>query len=286
MLADMILFKKATDINNHLLQISKLDNSIGFVPTMGALHPGHISLIGTSKQACSETVCSIFINPAQFNDSKDFEKYPNTIEKDIDALEKAGCDVLFLPSVSEMYPNGTQHVQTYDLGYLETVLEGKYRPGHFQGVCLVMQRLLTIIPSNQLYLGQKDYQQCMVIKKLVELENIKTTINICPTLRETSGLAMSSRNMRLSDKDKKQALKIFETLSYLKNNIRPGSLTALKQVAVNNLNDAGFKVDYAEIADADNLEIIEQWDGQTKLVALAAAFLGNVRLIDNLLLTA
>ena len=280
----MIVFKKAADISSYLQQSSQQGNSIGFVPTMGALHQGHISLINISKKQNTVTVCSIFVNPTQFNDAKDFEKYPNTIEKDIDALEKAGCDVLFLPSVSEMYPNGTQNAQNYNLGYLETVLEGKYRPGHFQGVCLVVHRLLTIITADQLYLGQKDYQQCMVIKKLVEIEKIKTTINICPTLRETSGLAMSSRNMRLRDKDKQQALKIFETLSYLKNNIKPGDLSELKKIAVDNLTNAGFKVDYVEIADAGNLDIINHWDGKSKLVAVAAAFLGEVRLIDNLLL--
>ena len=282
----MIVFKKAADISSYLQQSSQQGNSIGFVPTMGALHQGHISLINISKKQNTVTVCSIFVNPTQFNDAKDFEKYPNTIEKDIDALEKAGCDVLFLPSVSEMYPNGTQNAQNYNLGYLETVLEGKYRPGHFQGVCLVVHRLLTIITADQLYLGQKDYQQCMVIKKLVEIEKMKTTINICPTHRETSGLAMSSRNMRLRDKDKQQALKIFETLSYLKNNIKPGDLSELKKIAVDNLTNAGFKVDYVEIADAGNLDIISHWDGRKKLVAVAAAFLGEVRLIDNLLLSA
>jgi pantoate--beta-alanine ligase len=280
----MILFKKAADITNFLQQSNKGGNSIGFVPTMGALHQGHISLISISKKANALTVCSIFVNPTQFNDAKDFNNYPSTIEKDIDALEKAGCDALFLPTIAEMYPNGTQNSKTYDLGYLETVLEGKYRPGHFQGVCLVVHRLLTIITCNELYLGQKDYQQCMVIKRLVELEQIKTNINICPTLRETSGLAMSSRNMRLSEKDKEQALKIFETLSYLKNNIKPGDLIALKQAAINNLTNAGFKVDYVEIADAGNLEIINNWDENIPLVAVAAAFLGGVRLIDNLLL--
>lgn len=280
----MILFKKAADINNYLSQCRKSGNSIGFVPTMGALHQGHISLIGISKKYNAITVCSIFVNPTQFNDAKDFDNYPSTIEKDIDELEKAGCDVLFLPSVSEIYPAGTQNAATYDLGYLETVLEGKYRPGHFQGVCLVVHRLLNIIPASQLYLGQKDYQQCMVIKRLIELENIKTNINICPTLRETSGLAMSSRNMRLDDKEKVQALAIFDTLSYLKNNIKPGNLQELKHTAVSSLTNAGFKVDYVEIADAGNLDIIDLWDGKRKLVAVAAAFLGEVRLIDNMLL--
>ncbi len=280
----MILFKKAADITSWLLKSKAAGKKIGFIPTMGALHPGHISLIKASKKAGSISVCSIFVNPAQFNDAKDFDNYPSTIEKDIDALEKAGCDILFLPSVSEMYPAGMGNAKTYDLGYLETVLEGEYRPGHFQGVCLVVHRLLNIIPADDLYLGQKDYQQCMVIKKLVELEKINTTIHICPTLRETSGLAMSSRNMRLTEESQKQALKIFETLSYLKNNSKPGNLTALKQTAIDNLTNAGFKVDYIEIADAGNLDIINHWDGNSKLVAVAAAFLGEVRLIDNMLL--
>ncbi|MBK7306137.1 MAG: pantoate--beta-alanine ligase [Chitinophagaceae bacterium] len=281
----MILFKKAADITAWLLKSKTAGKKIGFIPTMGALHPGHISLIKASKKAGSISVCSIFVNPAQFNDAKDFDNYPSTIEKDIDALEKAGCDILFLPSVSEMYPAGRMgNAKNYDLGYLETVLEGEYRPGHFQGVCLVVHRLLNIIPADDLYLGQKDYQQCMVIKKLVELENINTTIHICPTLRETSGLAMSSRNMRRTEESQKQALKIFETLSYLKNNSKPGNLTALKQTAIDNLTNAGFKVDYIEIADAGNLDIINHWDGNSKLVAVAAAFLGEVRLIDNMLL--
>ena len=280
----MILFKKVEDIASYLLKRKEQGMLIGFIPTMGALHRGHISLLASSKKKDSLSVCSIFVNPAQFNDVKDFDNYPTTIEKDIDALEKAGCDVLFLPSVSEMYPGGTQHAEKYDIGYLETVLEGKYRPGHFQGVCLVVNRLLDIIPADELYLGQKDYQQSMVIKKLVELKNIKTNISICPTLRETDGLAMSSRNMRLSEQDRKLALKIFESLSFLKTNIKPGNLKTLKQAAAQKLTDAGFKVDYIEIADAADLSIIDHWDGHVKPVAVAAAFLGDVRLIDNMLL--
>ena len=280
----MILFKKATDINAYLLKRREKGNSIGFIPTMGALHPGHISLLNTSKKSDSISVCSIFVNPAQFNDAKDFDNYPSTIEKDVDALEKAGCDVLFLPTLTEIYPDGTACIEKYELGYLETVLEGKYRPGHFQGVCMVVDRLLNIIAANELYIGQKDYQQCMVIKKLIKLKQIKTHINICPTLRETDGLAMSSRNVRLADRDRKQALKIFETLLFIKNNLNPGDLKRLKQLSVQNLKDAGFTVDYVEIANAGNLKIIDDWDGNTKLVAVAAAFLGNVRLIDNMLL--
>ena len=280
----MILFKKAVDITKYLLNLKDQKANTGFVPTMGALHKGHISLINNSKQNNSFTVCSIFVNPTQFNVKKDFENYPDNLEKDIDLLEKSGCDILFLPPVSEIYPEGMGTTSLYKLGYLETVLEGKYRPGHFQGVCRVMHRLLSIIPCNHLYLGQKDYQQCMVIKKLVELKNIKTKITICPTVRETDGLAMSSRNLRLTNDDRESAIKIFGALSFLKSNIKPGGLKELKNKAIHDLTIADFKVDYAEIANAENLELIEQWNGKTKLVALIAAFKGDVRLIDNILL--
>lgn len=280
----MIAFKKAEDINNYLLQAGSQGRSIGFIPTMGALHQGHISLIETAQKAGDLCVCSIFVNPTQFNDPKDFENYPSTIDTDIDQLEKAGCHILFLPSVTEMYPEGTANAKKYDLGYLETVLEGKYRPGHFQGVCQVVHRLLHIIPTNRLYLGQKDYQQCMVITKMTELAGLKTNIIICPTLREHDGLAMSSRNVRLSVPNRKKAVKISETLSHIKNNLKPGSLKNIKDRSIQNLTSAGFKVDYVEIADARSLQLINDWDGKTPLVALAAAFLDDVRLIDNMLL--
>ena len=280
----MIVFKKTADVHEWLLKCKNAGKKIGFVPTMGALHPGHISLLQKSKKSDAVSVCSIFVNPTQFNDVRDLENYPSTIEKDIDALEKAGCDVLFLPAVAEIYPNGTENAKKYELGFLEKIMEGKFRPGHFQGVCLVVHRLLNIIPADDLYLGQKDYQQCMVIKQLVAMEHINTTIHICPTVRESSGLAMSSRNVRLTQQAQKQALSIFETLCYIKNNLKPGSLAELKQTAAANLTEAGFRVDYVEIADAGNLHILNNWDGHTKAVALIAAFLGEIRLIDNMLL--
>ncbi|HNA16931.1 MAG TPA: pantoate--beta-alanine ligase, partial [Ferruginibacter sp.] len=211
---------------------------------------------------------------------------PITIEKDIDLLEKAGCDALFLPSVEEMYPAGLENKKPYALGYLETVLEGRYRPGHFQGVCQVVHRLLTIVPADRLYLGQKDFQQCMVIRKMIELENLHTEIVICPTLRETDGLAMSSRNMRLDKTAREKAVEISRTLLHIKSSLKAGDLSELKTAAVEQLNRTGFKTDYVEIADADTLELIGRWDGKQKLVALCAAFLGEVRLIDNMLLQA
>ena len=280
----MILLKKVTDLCNWLESQGKKRNKIGFVPTMGALHPGHISLVEYSKKENEITVASIFINPTQFNDPKDFKKYPITIEKDIDMLERAGCDVLFLPAVKEIYPDGTAAKKHYDLGFLETVLEGKYRPGHFQGVCMVVERLLDTVNPGNLYLGQKDYQQCMVITRLVELMKQKIKVNICPTLREADGLAMSSRNMRLTAEQRKTSVTIYNCLASIKKKIKPGITNGLEREAIAMVEKAGFKIDYIEIADANNLSPINNWDGKQKIVALIAAFLDEVRLIDNMLL--
>ncbi len=282
----MILFKKATDLHKWLDAQSKKGNSIGFVPTMGALHAGHISLVEMSAKVNPVTVSSIFVNPTQFNDPKDFEKYPITIEKDITMLEAAGCDVLFLPSVNEMYPQGIKPKMHYDLGYLETILEGKFRPGHFQGVCMVVHRLLEMVQPDNLYVGQKDYQQCMVITKLIELigQPHKIKMNICPTLRENDGLAMSSRNMRLDENERKIATTIYKCLSFTKNNISQLGIADIKKKTQSMLEDAGFRVDYIEIARAKDLSPVSNWNENEKTVVLVAAFMNEVRLIDNMLL--
>jgi pantoate--beta-alanine ligase len=277
---------KTVDYLNISLQKEKKDASIvGFVPTMGALHKGHISLINLCKQQSTITVCSIFVNPTQFNDPKDFEKYPITIEQDILQLEQAGCDILFLPSVNEIYPAGTQTSKNYNLGFIETVLEGSARLGHFQGVCQVVDRLLNIVQPNLLFLGQKDYQQCMVINKMLELINQKDKIQLVvgATLRETSGLAMSSRNVRLSDSDKQKATAIYQSLNYIQQHIGDIPISTLQQNTKNDLLQVGFeKVDYVAICDAKTLAPITVFEKDTKLVALIAAFIGGVRLIDNI----
>lgn len=280
----MVIFKHIKEIGPYLSVLQGSGKITGFVPTMGALHAGHISLIESARNESDIVVSSIFVNPTQFNDPKDFEKYPITIEKDIDMLEQAGCDVLFLPSVKEMYPEGLEDGKQYDLGYLETILDGAYRPGHFQGVCRVVEKLLRIVHPDKLLLGQKDYQQCMVLTKLVGLEKLPTAIIICPTQREADGLAMSSRNMRLLEDARKKAPLIYQSLNFIKQHIAPGNIAGLKSEAIEKLRAAGFKVDYIEIADADTLELLDSWNGKDKLVTLGAAFIGDVRLIDNLLL--
>jgi pantoate--beta-alanine ligase len=282
----MIICKKPEVLQDFLKKKKIGKDQVGFVPTMGALHAGHLSLANEAKKQNNIVVCSIFVNPTQFNDPEDFKKYPITLEKDILMFEEAGCDILFIPSVQDIYPDGTNALKHYDLGFLETVLEGKFRPGHFQGVCQVMHRLLEIVLPNNLYLGQKDYQQCMVIKKLIELIKLDNLIkvNICLTLREADGLAMSSRNTRLLPDERKNATTISAALRYIKENLKAGDTKQIKDEAKEMLLQKGFRIDYIEIADADRLELVEHWNGKQKVIALAAAFLNDVRLIDNMMI--
>jgi pantoate--beta-alanine ligase len=277
----MIIFKKPSDLAPWLAKQRTAQRSIGFVPTMGALHEGHISLITISKKNAAVTVCSIFVNPTQFNDPRDFQKYPVTLEKDIALLEEAGVDVLFLPEAPDLYPGGTIGLEHYDLGPLETILEGKYRPGHFQGVCQVMRRLLDLVRPDQLFMGQKDFQQCMVIRRLLDLTGIPAVLHRCPIIREPDGLAMSSRNMRLTPGERTDATAIYRALQSIKAGwtpaVQPAALTAK---AATMLESAGFRIDYVSIADAMTLEPLSAW--QENAIALIAAFQGEVRLIDNL----
>ena len=281
----MWIFKRVVDIQAFLQKKRFTNQKIGFVPTMGALHQGHTRLVEESNASTEITVCSIFVNPTQFNDKKDLEKYPRTVEKDIISLIKAGCNVLFLPDAAEIYPEPV--TKKYDLGRLETVFEGSSRPGHFQGVCQVVERLFDIVQPDEVFFGQKDYQQCMVINRLLDInpafKNI--TMNIVPTIREASGLAMSSRNMRLSREERQTAETIYQVLNLLKEKLKPGTLQSLLTEAQQKLTGEGFKPDYVSIANANTLEPVTNWDGNTPLVALIAAFLGDVRLIDNMVLT-
>jgi len=289
----MIIFKKIKDLQHHLAHCRKTGETqpagkteIGFVPTMGALHEGHLSLLKISTRENRVAVCSIFVNPAQFNDPDDFKKYPSTLEQDILKLETNACDILFLPHVEEIYPDGFNKKEHYNLGYLETLLEGEFRPGHFQGVCMAVEKLLLIVEPDKLYLGQKDYQQCLIIKKLIDLMQLKKSIQvrICPILRETDGLAMSSRNMRLNKEERAKAPALYETLIFLKQNISKQSLPDLKKEATSLLQQKGFKPDYVEIADAETLKPINEWDSRTNILGLVAATINEVRLIDNMML--
>lgn len=282
----MLIFKQKSDISAHLLKLTQKGSSIGFVPTMGALHEGHISLINQCKANAEVSVCSIFVNPTQFNDPADFDKYPVTIESDIYKLETSGCDILFLPTATEIYPNGweSDKLPHFDIGFLGTVFEGEYRPGHFQGVCQVMEQLIHIVQPHFLFMGQKDFQQCMVISRLLEILQSPAKLVVCDTLREPGGLAMSSRNMRLTETQKKSATGIYKALRYIKEHLEVGNNNAVLNSALTILKEHDLKPDYLTLADAKTLAVCQSWDGRTALVALAAAFMGEVRLIDNMVL--
>ena len=277
-LTEMYIVKTILELQNLLRQKA----SIGFVPTMGALHEGHISLIEKSKSENETTVCSIFINPTQFNSLTDLEKYPVTIDADIEKLIAAKTDVLFLPSVEEMYPSGLENMPIYDIGYLDTILDGKFRPGHFNGVSLIVHKLLIAVKPHKLYLGEKDFQQCLVIKRMIALQNLQVEVITCPTLRDEDGLAKSSRNTRLSAEARAKAPLIHACLVSIKDNVNTTSFQQTQQNWIQKLTENGFDTEYILLANADNLEILAEFDESKKMVVLIAAFLDGVRLIDNL----
>jgi pantoate--beta-alanine ligase len=283
----MIIFKKIADLQHYLSGQKAAGAGLGFVPTMGALHPGHISLIGKAKADNTLVICSIFVNPTQFNDPNDFEKYPISIESDIELLIEAGCDVLFLPSVAEIYPNGTANAPTFDFGYLNTILEGAQRPGHFKGVGQVVAALINAVQPNKLYLGQKDYQQCMVIRQLIKLMGKENELQlvICPTTREADGLAMSSRNRRLSEFIRPQAATIYQCLVSIESKQKTDSFETVKKECIELLKEKGFAPEYVALANANDLTLLDDYQPDTPTVALIAAKLGDVRLIDNLIIS-
>ncbi len=274
----MYIIKTILELQNLLHQ----NASVGFVPTMGALHEGHISLIEKSRLENEITVCSIFINPTQFNNQSDFEKYPVTIDSDIEKLIEAKTDVLFLPSVNEMYPTGMENIPIYDIGYLDTVLDGKFRPGHFNGVSLIVHKLLNAVQPHKLYLGEKDFQQCLVIKRMILLQKLNVEVITCPTLRDDDGLAKSSRNTRLSAEARLKAPLIYNCLYAIKNNISTIPFEQIQQSCVQKLAQNGFETEYILLANADNLEIMTDFDDTKKMIVLIASFLEGIRLIDNL----
>ncbi|MCB9074451.1 MAG: pantoate--beta-alanine ligase [Chitinophagales bacterium] len=284
----MKVFSSIIEIRKFLDEQSESQLIIGFVPTMGALHQGHLSLIEQSKKSCDITICSIFVNPTQFNDKKDFEKYPIQIDADLEMLIAAGCDVVFIPSVDEMYPEGTtQDKLLVDLGFLGKTLEAEKRPGHYEGVIQIVKKLLDIVQPNLLFLGQKDYQQCMVIQKLIDTFNIPTKIVICTTKREADGLAMSSRNVRLSDAARKVALKLFQALTDIQNRFKTENIAQIIAENINFLNqDNLIETEYLVVVNGKTLELILEYNEQIPITALVAAKVGEVRLIDNLILQA
>lgn len=281
----MRVYKKTTALKADIAQLKSKGLQTGFVPTMGALHQGHLKLVETSLAQNDITIVSIFVNPTQFNNKEDLIKYPRTEEKDIQLLHNVGCNILFLPEVEEMYP-ANESLKNYDLSGLEDIYEGAFRPGHFQGVCQIVDKLFQIVQPHHVYFGQKDYQQCMVIKRLINLtpSHQQIQMHLMPTVREENGLAMSSRNLRLNKEALQKAPTLFQALQFIKENIQPGAVQTILQQANKMLISKGFRPEYISIANSENLKEIAHWDGDEPMVALAAAFLDEVRLIDNLVL--
>ena len=280
----MEVFTSVQSLRKFLSQQRILNKTIGLIPTMGALHEGHISLLNSSTTENDISVCSIFVNPVQFTNQEDLAKYPRTLEADCALLEKAGCSAVFAPTVLEMYP--APPVLTFNFGTLETVMEGASRPGHFNGVGIVVSRLFNLVQPDRAYFGQKDLQQVSVIRQLIADLAFPLDLVICPTVREESGLAMSSRNQRLNQNETALASNIYKIISAVKDQLLGGGkIQEIKNSAQNQfLSIPEFKLDYIEIVDIKTLQPITELQSPGSTAICVAAFLGPVRLIDNIIL--
>ncbi|MBC7864029.1 MAG: pantoate--beta-alanine ligase [Bacteroidia bacterium] len=272
------------ELKEYIAAAKKAGKSIGFVPTMGALHKGHISLIEESKKQCKFTVCSVFVNPNQFNDKKDLERYPRQPEKDTELLKKAGCDLLFMPTEKDIYPK--PYTRKFSFGKLDQVLEGKHRPGHFNGVAQVVSRLFELVEPDKAFFGLKDYQQLLVIKDLVKQLKLKIEIVGCAILRDEENLALSSRNALLTEEEYDEATFIpiwMDEVKKLSTRYKASQIKARIETLVAQRDK--MKLDYFEICDAETLESIKNFeDAENGSVALIAVHVGKIRLIDNVIL--
>jgi len=294
----MQILSTKNQVRNCISEFKLQGKTIGFVPTMGALHQGHISLLNYCKSQTNVSVCSIFVNPTQFNNSYDLTKYPRTLDTDCKMLEKAGCDIVFAPEVSEMYSEqellfkkqgiedrSWMDGKNVEFGLLADVMEGKFRPGHFNGVAQVVSKLFKIVGPNKAFFGQKDFQQLAIIRSMTKQMGFAIEIIACPTLREPNGLAMSSRNERLTKEDREKASLISKTLFAVKEMQTLKTIGELKAFAEAQIKtEPKMTLEYFEIADADTLQPINNFKETKNAVACIALQLGNVRLIDNVLL--
>jgi pantoate--beta-alanine ligase len=257
------------------------EGSVGFVPTMGALHQGHLSLVEAASADNSMVVVSIFVNPTQFNDPDDLKRYPRNLEADMELLKTTRCHIVFAPDAAEIYPEPDH--RRFNFGLLEEVMEGKFRPGHFNGVAQVVSRLFDIVKPDKAYFGQKDFQQLAVIKAMVKMSGMKVAIVSCPIIREDSGLAMSSRNELLSPEERKEAALIFRTLLQAKQLTEERPVQELEKWVKETINKSSFlNVEYFEIVESETLQPVSEWSNKGNKTACIAVFCGKVRLIDNI----
>lgn len=279
----MLLIREIKDLQV-LIGAQKADGKrIGFVPTMGALHAGHISLVEEAGRQTDYVVVSIFVNPTQFNDANDLAKYPRTLEADCKLLEKTPCRVVFAPEVATMYPE--TDIRQFNFGRLEQVMEGRFRPGHFNGVAQIVSKLFEAVQPDKAFFGQKDFQQLVIVKNMVKQLTLPVEIVPCPIVREESGLARSSRNERLSPEQRSNAAAIYQTLLDAKNNAGKRSVQEVKDRVLEQINANPYlEAEYVDIVDDEELRSVESWDEPVNKVACVAVFCGEVRLIDNLVI--
>ncbi|HEY0261511.1 MAG TPA: pantoate--beta-alanine ligase [Chitinophagales bacterium] len=283
----MIIVETLQDLDLHISNFKKVGKFVGFAPTMGALHEGHLSLIRKAKRECDAVVCSIFVNPTQFNNAEDLAKYPITKEQDESMLRKAKCDILFRPNVKEMYPENFKNLHKIDFGFLAETLEGEFRPGHFDGMAQIVEKLVRAVNCDVLYMGQKDFQQAAIVGKMLQVLKMDVKLVICPIIREKDGLAMSSRNVQLDAKAKKTALELSKTLRYLKRLIQTSDTLLPKEIIEKGQTRLAkfpeITVEYLAWRKIDSLKSFTKRPQINASVLLVAAWVGGVRLIDNVL---
>ena len=280
----MYIFKKVSDIQSYLDKLREGGTSVGLVPTMGALHEGHLSLIDMAKTDNDFVVTTIFVNPTQFNQPEDLIKYPRTSSKDIEVLTVHGNDVLFMPPVEEVYPEGLNTKLDLDFEQLDKTMEGEFRPGHFDGMAQVVNRLGNIVQAHKMYFGQKDFQQYAIVQNMLKQLNSSITAIMCPIIREEDGLALSSRNVRLKADIRQKATIIYQTLLKAKSLIKDNDPELIKTMAWNELSIKDFKPEYFEIVDGKTLLPVDDYKSSDFIVACTAVWAGDVRLIDSMIL--
>ncbi len=279
----MQTFNRENTIKRRLDFLRAKGKTIGFVPTMGALHKGHLSLIELSKKLCDVTVCSIFVNPTQFNNKEDLEKYPRKTSVDKELLKELDVDILFLPDQKSVYPDDLDVEVDIDLEGLDKKWEGEFRPGHFKGVVEVVKRLLDIVEPDKLIMGQKDFQQFTIIKMMLNKLQMKTELEVAPIYREKDGLAMSSRNERLIQEFRKKSIVLHESLVFAKNNFEAKTIEEIEKLALQKIIDSGLKPEYFKIVDGKNLDALKDKKSDS-VIAIVAAYAGEIRLIDNIII--
>jgi len=277
----MKVFSTIADLKAEVAAQKAAGKTIGLVPTMGALHAGHASLVKKCASENDVTVVSVFVNPTQFNDKNDLKNYPRTLEKDTELLQSVGCNLIFAPSEDEIYPEPDTRV--FDFAPLDKVMEGKYRPGHFNGVAQIVSKLFDIVTPDKAYFGEKDFQQLAIIREMVKQLGLPLEIIACPIVREADGLALSSRNARLTDSQRKKAVTISKVLFESRNFAPSKSIAELTDWVIDNVNkESELRVEYFEIVDGNTLQAVSDWNQTDYIVGCITVFCGEVRLIDNI----